>query len=162
MQLKPYLIRAARIVVFRNDERVLVVYAVERAMAAELEAARHVGLVGASVPHARQRFLERHTRFENRIDSFSSARGMGCRPERSECAIDGRRGLLRRNRKCGGKAAGDHRAAESKHRRIIGLRAQGLRAKGGSPMVSGRSPKTGIPARGRHVGFRHWRTSYDR
>ena len=45
MQLKPHLIRAARIVVLRDDERVLVIHAVERAMAAELQAARHVGVV---------------------------------------------------------------------------------------------------------------------
>ena len=139
--------------------------AVECAMAAELEAARHVGLVCASVPHARQRVLERHTCFENRLDSVGSARDMRCGPERSKRTIDRRGGLLRRGGKGDGKAAGDHSAAESKHRRIIEPappKRFGSAAKaGGSPGVSGRSPKTGIPVRGRQVAFAHWRTHDD-
>jgi hypothetical protein len=95
MQLKADLIGSRRVVRPGDVEHELVIEAVERAMTADLLSPRHVGIMVASAPHARQRVFERHACFENRIDPFRRSRSMGRGPERSERAVDGRDGLLR-------------------------------------------------------------------
>ena len=61
-------------------------------MVAELQAAGHVGLVIGPVPHALERFCERHARFENGFDPIGRAGRIRRRPERSKRAVD--RGFL--------------------------------------------------------------------
>ena len=114
VQLKPHLIGTGRVVRLGDDEHVLVIEAVERAMAADLQSARHVGVMVAPAPHARQRVFERHACFENRR-RFARlrwrvavrTRTIGTRDRWRSCG----RGLLRRRGKRDGKAAGDHSEA---------------------------------------------------
>ena len=83
-------------------------------MAADLQSARHVGVMVAPAPHARQRVFERHACLENGVNSAGGAGWIGCRPERlgtPDRWRSGGRGLLRRRGKRDGKAAGDNSKA---------------------------------------------------
>src|SRR5688572_3286228 len=114
MELNTHLVRTGRVVRLGDDEHVLLIEPVERAMAADLESARHIGVMVAPAPDLRQRVFERHACLENGVNSAGGAGWIGCCPERSECPVGGGacgRGLLRRRGKRDGKADGDNSKA---------------------------------------------------
>ena len=150
MELKPDLVGPRRIVGLGNDERVFMLEAVECAVPAELKAARHVGLIVAPVPHARQRVFERDAGLQNRVDAVGSGRRIGCGPERSERTVDGRCRILRRRTERNGKAeattAAQGRAnlrsdgAQTSYGSQANLRSDGAQTSDGSQA----RPRTGL------------------